>query len=378
MKEKRLLFCKNLSIDHVKFFLSVFLVVNLASAVFGQMQQYNVQLIRSELIVQHPPFASCHASTIAETAKGNLIAAWFAGSYEGCSDVKIWTSVYHKGKWSIPVVTASGHLNDSVSLPCWNPVLFKTQSGRLALFYKVGKSPREWKGMVMFSEDNGITWGSPSFLPGGGIGPVKNKPVQLSSGCILCPSSTESMDGKAWKAHIERTNERFDSWNIIPVDTVSTFAVIQPTLLIHSDGTLQLLCRSAENCIIQSWSGDEGKHWSALEKTGIPNPNSGIDAIILKNGLFVLVYNPLQKGEKWVEGRNILAIALSEDGTHWEDVYTLENQPSGEYSYPAVIQTWDSLIHILYTADRKNIRHCVFRITRNRNYRLKDSSRQTA
>ena len=37
----------------------------------------------------------------------------------------------------------------------------------------------------------------------------------------------------------------------------------------------------------------------------------------------------------------------------------LEDEPLGEYSYPAVIQTRDGLVHCTYTWKRARIRHVV-------------------
>ena len=85
----------------------------------------------------------------------------------------------------------------------------------------------------------------------------------------------------------------------------------------------------------------------------VPNPSAGTDAITLKDGRHLLVYNPTRRG------RSPLAVALSKDGIQWQLVLTLEDEP-GEYSYPAVIQTADGTIHITYTWRRKRIRHAEF------------------
>ncbi len=110
------------------------------------------------------------------------------------------------------------------------------------------------------------------------------------------------------------------------IDTSSEFNVIQPTILQYADGRLQMLCRSQENIIVETWSTDNGKSWSKLTDTNLPNPNSGIDAVTLSNGLQVLVFNPMYHGKEWVEGRNVLNVAVSKDGEDWTDVYTLENE----------------------------------------------------
>ena len=52
-------------------------------------------------------------------------------------------------------------------------------------------------------------------------------------------------------------------------------------------------------------------------------------------------------------------VAISRDGKKWQASLVLENGP-GEYSYPAVIQTSDGLVHITYTWKRQRIKHVVF------------------
>ncbi|HOW42010.1 MAG TPA: exo-alpha-sialidase, partial [Bacteroidales bacterium] len=133
---------------------------------------------------------SCHASTIAETKEG-LVAAWFAGSQEGDKDVGIWVSRNINGKWTTPVEVANGILNKLMRHPCWNPVLYNS-GNRLLLFYKVGPSPSAWWGMLKTSDNNGKTWSEAVRLPKNILGPIKNKPVLLENGELVCPSSTEN------------------------------------------------------------------------------------------------------------------------------------------------------------------------------------------
>lgn len=312
----------------------------------------------NELIFDNPPFSQCHASTLIETREGELLTAWFGGSHEGNKDVKIWTSVSIKGKWSAPVVVADGQTSDGTVYPCWNPVLFKSRSDKLFLFYKVGPNPREWWGVYKTSADNGKTWSAATRLPDGVLGPVKNKPIQLANGVILSPCSTESKT-EVWKAHIERSADDGKTWEVIPVDPATEFNVIQPSILTYPDGRLQILCRSKEGNVIESWSDDQGKTWSNLARTQLLNPNSGTDAVTLKNGSQIIIYNPLVPGKEWFNGRFKINAAVSIDGKNWKDITVLEDGTKEEYSYPAVIQTTDGKVHITYTFDRKNVKHVV-------------------
>ncbi|HBO50991.1 MAG TPA: sialidase, partial [Planctomycetes bacterium] len=86
--------------------------------------QANDSILTSELIYEKAPFASCHASTIAESGKA-LVAAWFGGTGEGNKDVGIWVSRREDGKWSAPVEVANGAQGPGKRHPCWNPVLFQ-------------------------------------------------------------------------------------------------------------------------------------------------------------------------------------------------------------------------------------------------------------
>ncbi len=308
----------------------------------------NAKIVRSEFIYETAPFPSCHASTIEETKSG-LITAFFGGTDEKDPDVGIWVSRHENGRWTPPVEVANGVQPDGKRHPTWNPVLFQPKSGPLLLFYKVGPSPSRWWGMMMRSTDDGKTWSKPEKLPDEILGPIKNKPVQLADGTILCGSSTEHA---GWKIHFERTSDLGKTWTRTKADSdPKQFDTIQPTILVHKD-RLQALCRSGQGRITEVWSIDQGHTWSPMKTTELPNPDAGIDGVTLKDGRHVLIYNPTTRG------RTPLSVAISSDGKNWQPVATLETQP-GEYSYPAVIQAHDGKIHVTYTWKRQRIRHAV-------------------
>jgi len=311
-------------------------------------------IIRNEFIFDSAPFAECHASTIAETADG-LAVAYFGGTAEKNPDVAIWISLYRNGKWDVPVEIANGISPDGKRYPCWNPVLYRDGSGVLLLFYKVGPDPVNWWGMIMKSADGGRTWSVPARLPDGILGPVKNKPVRLQNGELLCPTSTEAGE---WQVYFERTADLGLTWSKSGfVDDPRHMQAIQPAILFHGRKRLQALCRSRGNVIAESWSKDNGKTWTPLAPTSLPNPNSGIDAVTLTDGRQLLVYNPSNVPEgKWTGPRSPICIAISKNGKVWHKVLTLDSEP-GELSYPAVIQTSDGMVHITYTWKRTTIRH---------------------
>lgn len=308
--------------------------------------------IKAEFIFETAPFPSCHASTIAET-KGGLIAAWFGGTAERNPDVCIWVSRHEDGKWTPPVEVANGVGFATNRFPTWNPVLFQPKRGPLLLFYKVGPSPSTWWGMMMTSDDGGKTWSQPWRLPDGVLGPIKNKPVQLPDGDLLCPSSTEGDGG--WRVHFERMSDLGRTWWVSSPVNGTNISAIQPSILFHKGGRLQALGRTKQSRIFEIWSDDGGKSWGEMKLTDLPNPNSGMDAVTLKNGTQLLVYNHNPDNK----GRSPLNVAVSRDGKNWQAALVLENEVGPQFSYPAVIQTRDGLVHITYTWKRERIKHVV-------------------
>lgn len=339
--------------------LSMLILPTLSGIASGEEDRQQPGVVSSELVFEQAPFKQCHASTIVETDRG-LAAAWFGGTKEGHPDVGIWLSRREATGWSAPVEVANGVVSDQERYPCWNPVLYQPQTGPLMLFYKRSSKkpgPSHWLGMLITSEDNGLTWSKPRELPEGLIGPVKNKPVQLADGSLLCPSSTE-YDG--WRVHFERTTDLGKTWATTgPVNDGKQIDAIQPSILFHPEGRLQAVGRTRQGKIFDIWSDDGGKTWGTMTLGALPNPNSGTDAVTLADGRHLLVYNHTGlTPKKWGGSRSPLNVAVSKDGKQWEAALVLENTP-GEFSYPAVIQTRDGRVHITYTWRRQSIKHVV-------------------
>ena len=322
-------------------------------------------VILEEFLYKKAGFPSCHSATIIELDNGDLLCTYFGGTYERHPDVEIRLSRKKKGgEWSAPVSVANGVQAVGKRVPTWNPVLFQPAGGDLMLFYKVGPSPKEWWGEVKISKDNGYTWSKARRLEGKILGPVKNKPIQLANEVILSGSSSEA---NGWQGHIERSTDGGKTWSFIgPLNDGKKMRAIQPALLTHANGSLQMLCRTSNSnseYISETWSNDEGLTWSEMTATALPNNNSGIDAVTLKDGRHLLIYNHATRNQKGMghKGRGVINLAVSKDGKSWEAALVLDyiDQPEKQYSYPSIIQTSDGLVHIVYTWHRERIKHVV-------------------
>lgn len=327
---------------------------------------------KQEMVMQTCPTQMCHASTILKLSNQDLLCAWFGGSKEGHDDVKIWMSRRVHGVWQKAIVVADE------AVAHWNPVLFRLQDDEIMMFYKLGKEISRWQTMVVKSRDGGMTWSSPcEMVQGdyGGRGPVRNKPIRLSNGTILCPASRE--DG-IWSAFVDASKDDGMTWlkkpevvirNVVGSKTSRTVAkvdsdipvseqsfygrgVIQPTLWESQPGIVHMLLRSTEGKIYRSDSTDYGDTWTDAYPTELPNNNSGIDLVKASNGNLFLVYNPV--GKNWGP-RTPISLSVSKDnGLTWQKLLDLDGG-EGEFAYPAIIAEEDTL-YITYTWKRENIR----------------------
>lgn len=330
-----------------------------------------------------------HASGVVECPNGDLLVSWYRGHGERSSDdVAVYGARRSQGTadWSEPFVMA-----DTPGFPDCNTCLMIDRDGRLHLFWPLVIA-NSWESCltkqrtsVDYEKDGSPVWEGESLvlLKPADFAPAANaeldrlmekysailmedfreeiaegreklgnklyqrlgwqprcKPTVLPSGRILLPlySDTFSLsimaisddDGKTWYAS----------------EPLLGFGAIQPAVVRRDDGTLVAYMRDngIEHRIQSATSADEGLTWSPVTATSFVNPGSGLDALRLANGHWLLIYND------GVMGRNRLAVSISDDeGQSWKWKRYLEEQPTGSFHYPAVIQGKDGTIHALYS-----------------------------
>lgn len=322
-----------------------------------KMPMPDARVVCDEFLYKQASFPECHASTIAETKDGSLVAAYFGGTKERNPDVCIWVSRKAKGshQWTNPLKVADGVFSDTLRKACWNPVLYQVPGGELLLFFKIGKDVADWTGWMVSSKDGGKTWSRRKQLPDGILGPVKNKPI-LHNGRLISPCS---MEKGGWRLYFEYSDDMGKTWKkTADVEADSGVLAIQPTILVLPDGRLEALCRTRSRFVGVTYSSDNGATWSRLQLTDVPNNNSGIDAVNISDHEYALVYNnwPIEP-DKQKGARTPLSVSKSNDGIHWSHWMTLEGSPISQYSYPSIIKGKDGRLHIVYTWRRQRIKY---------------------
>jgi predicted neuraminidase len=313
-----------------------------------------------------------HAASLIALKDGAVRAFWFAGSREGAPDVVINTAVFDPktNAWAAPTVVidrvgAEKGLSRYIA-KLGNPVPARLPDGRLQLFF-VTVSIGGWAGSsisTMLSDDDGLTWGRPQRLitsPFVNLSTlVKSPAVQMTDGRLGLPAYHE------W---IGRFGEflRLDITQVIDKRRMSSGrSAIQPAVFVNEaqDATAYFRqTRSAGQAkrIPVSLTRNAGQSWQSATDLEIENPNSAVAGLTLKNGAHLLVLNNIEAGRY----RLVFMMSNPKSG-QWQVVEVLENdealpdQERKEFSYPYLISASGSDAHLVYTWDRKKIRHLYF------------------
>lgn len=297
----------------------------------------------------------CHCSVIVELPDGDLLSAWYAGEDEARPDAAVVTARKSPGgAWSRPPQIVA----DTPGKPEGNPILWVNRRGRLQLFYGTihGEiaGPSGSRGCwgtvdqkMKLSPDLGRTWSDDIMLRAQWGCVFRTKPLDLENGDTIIgvayhPGNSLFLisedDGDTW-------------WYTGEVPGVPNQ---HPTMIRRADGSLLALLRPrhGNTRVGRTVSRDNGRTWETAVHTDLPNPGAAIDMVKLADGRVVLAFNPIERG------RNVLALAISEDeGDTFPVVREVEREDEGEFSYPALIQCRDGLLHMTYTHLRTRIKH---------------------
>jgi predicted neuraminidase len=368
------------------------------------------------------PAVQNHAANLALLADGSLACAWFGGTQEGMADISIWWSRLPVGStvWGEPQ-----RLSDDDERSEQNPVLFTAPTGELWLLHTAQRAGNQNTSIVRrrISTDDGVTWGdTETLLPAddhGGVY-VRQPPIVTSTGRWILPIfRCVSVPGARWRGDADTSSAMISdddgsTWREIPVpDSVGCVHMNVHEL---ASGELVALYRSRfADHIYSSRSNDDGETWSAPQPLDLPNNNSSIQFVALRDGRLALVsnsssaldateereslYDEIEDDEIeddqieddgpaapptvparaafWGAPRAPLTLSLSSDGgITWPvardievgDGYAMSNNSrtgvNRELSYPSIIEAADGSLEIAFTYFRQAIKHT--RIERSR------------
>ncbi len=310
---------------------------------------------------------STHSVSATVLPSGDLIAFWFGGSREGGKDVQIFQSYFQQDSqlWSPP----KGILNVpqlGVDLQRYigkigNPLVFIDKSQRMWLFF-VTVSYGGWAGSsinLMFSDDLGASWGKPKKLitsPFINVSTlVRNTMYALEDGSVILPVYHEFATQFPEILRISAQGEV-----ISKVRMYGKGGGIQPSIVQGKEREIYAFMRSGSRAkhdrVLRLKSVDEGQSWSEFTVTELLNPNAAQVVAKVDENLWVWIGNHNEAH------RQDLTLAVSHDLEEpWQVVYQFEKGGRGEaYAYPDLTQGLDGTWHLMYTANRKNIKHVQF------------------
>lgn len=320
-------------------------------------------LVKEPIFDQLPDRPLAHCATVIVLPDGTLLTAWFGGKYETAPDMAILAARRDAGceKWSAPTAIAE---MDGFALG--QPVFLAHPSGELWLFFDVVERPTVsdsipfnalppvagWASAQPFwqrSRDGGQSWDCPRQLMDYPGLMFRSRPLLLP-GRIIFPV----YDEKTWQSRMLISDDEGQTWRL--TDPLTTPAGnIHPCLVSLGHGQLLAYLRTGGQggVIWRTESYDGGEHWTSPAPTHIPNPNSGIDLLRLQSGRLVLAFNNSSTQ------RTPLCVMIAKEGEHWGRMQVLEEGPA-EYSYPALAQGPDGVIHLVYTYRREHIHYACF------------------
>ncbi len=366
------LFCFGLYRTAEKFFLpsaSLLLPQSVNSALLTPSKNETAPLYIERVVSVPGLTKEVHAANIVQDKQGQLRAYWYGGSREGSRDVSLYSAEFNAeaNRWD-KVKPLLDRKKTQYALKRYikklgNPVIVKDAQDRLWMFF-VSVSVGGWAGSAInyiMSEDNGNTWSPPKrfvaspFLNISTL--VKGAPVLFSNNEIGLPVYHEFIGKFSFLLKIDSLGRVTASHRI-----TKGRETIQPIFLTKDAHLVQSFMRftgKQPNKIMFSQSEDGGVSWSKPKKIDFPNPNSAIAGLSVQNKSRLLVFNNA------LLHRNVLSLAYSTDFDQpWTIIHNFEHEkitPSDYgFSYPALMQSYDGNVHVLYSWKRKYIKEVVF------------------
>jgi predicted neuraminidase len=316
--------------------------------------------------------ASVHAASLITLKDGTIRAFWFAGSREGAKDVVINSAVFDpkSASWTVPTVvmdrvSAQKGLSRYIA-KLGNPVPARMADGRLQLFF-VTVSIGGWAGSSIssvISDDEGLTWGNPQRL-------IASPLINLST--LVKSPAISFADGRlglpAYHEWIGRFGEflRIDAGQVIDKRRMSSGrSAIQPMVFVNDAQDATAYFRQTRKAglakqVPVSQTLNAGQSWQSEPDLPIANPNSAVAGLQLNSGTRILVLNNIEAG------RHRLALMMADaKSRQWQVIEVVEDDgplPADqrkEFSYPYLISADGNDAHLVYTWDRKKIRHRYF------------------
>lgn len=323
-------------------------------------------------LIPSGPFPTAHAPTITKLDNGDLLCAWFAGSFEGSPDISIVLSKFNheSQEWNEPEIVSQDDTRSEQ-----NPSFFHAPDQSVWLIYtsQEGRQPdkdnMQFTSIIKYQKtyDNGENWTEPEVLfsqPGTfvrqSIQVLRNGRWIFSTwvcedselGLTNDPTVFQLSDdeGQTWKeVRMPESNGRVHA-NVIELE----------------DGRLVAFMRSRfADYIYRSESKDNGDSWTVPQPTTLPNNNASISAIKLHNDAIAIAYNanaannPEVGKVAWPGLRNPVVVSVSEDGgntwpigriiEHAEGFIGAENKTNNsQFEYPTIYQDTEGLLHLVY------------------------------